>query len=153
NITFHDGAPLNAAAVKANLEAYKKGLASIALKAMDSVNVVDDLTVDVNMNQPWAGFPSFLASQQGYVQSPAAIDAPDASNHPVGTGPFVFDKWVHGTSIVVKKNPNYWQAGKPYLDQIQFRILNDPTARADALESGEINMMFTDEPQAIAGYR
>jgi ABC-type transport system substrate-binding protein len=65
----------------------------------------------------------------------------------------MLDKWDHGTSIVVKKNPNYWQAGKPYLDQIDFRILNDPAARANALESGEINMMFSDDPQTIASYR
>ena len=81
------------------------GLASVAMKAIDAIVVVDDLTVDVEMNQPWASFPGFLASQQGYMQSPAAIASPDASQHPVGTGPFEFDRWDHGTAIVTKKNP------------------------------------------------
>jgi peptide/nickel transport system substrate-binding protein len=153
NIKFHDGASFNAEAAKANLEAQRKGLASIAMKPITAINVVDDLTFDVEMNQPWASFPSLLASQEGYMMSPASIAAPDAEAHPVGTGPFVFDHWDRGTSIVTKKNPNYWQAGKPYLDRLEFRILNDPAARANALESGEVNMMFTDEPQAIASYK
>jgi ABC-type transport system substrate-binding protein len=150
NIKFSDGTPLDAAAVKANIDAQKAALAAVALKAVDSVNVVDDLTVEVDMNQPWASFPSFMASAEGFIQSPSAINAPDATSHPVGTGPFVLDKWDHGNSITVKKNPNYWQAGKPYLDQIEYRVLNDPAARSNALDSGEINMMFSDDPQTIA---
>jgi ABC-type transport system substrate-binding protein len=153
NIKFSDGTPFDAAAVKANIDAFKAGLSSIVLKVVDSVNVVDDLTVEVDMSQPWASFPSFLASEEGFMEAPNAINAPDAMSHPVGTGPFVLDKWDHGTSIVVKKNPNYWQSGKPYLDQIDFRVLNDPAARVNALESGQINMMFSDDPQTIATYR
>ena len=134
--------------MKANLDAQKAGLASIAMKVIDKINVVDDLTVDVEMTQPWAGFPSLLASQEGYMISPASIGAADAETHPVGTGPFVFDSWDRGSKLVTKKNPNYWQAGKPYLDKLEFRVLNDPAARSNALESGEVNMMFTDQPQA-----
>jgi peptide/nickel transport system substrate-binding protein len=153
NIKFTDGTPLNAAAVKANLDAQKGSFAAIAMKAVDSINVVDDQTVEVDMNQPWASFPSFLATQQGMMASPNSLNAADAQTNPVGTGPFMLDKWDHGTSITVKKNPNYWQAGKPYLDQIDFRVLNDPTARANALESGEANLMFTDDPGTIASYK
>ena len=153
NIKFHDGKPFNAEAVKANLDAYRKGLASIAMKDISAINVIDDLTLDVEMSRPWASFPGFLASQQGYMQSPDAIDAPDASSHPVGTGPFVFDHWDRGSSIVTKKNPNYWQAGKPYLDRLEFRILNDPTSRSQALESGDVNLNFTDEPGTMLTYR
>ena len=88
------------------------------------------------MNQPWASFPRFLASPGGlHAVAPTRSTAADAETHPVGTGPFVFDHWDHGSKIVTKKNPNYWQAGKPYLDGIEFRILNDPTSRATALAS------------------
>jgi peptide/nickel transport system substrate-binding protein len=153
NIKFHDGSPLDAAAVKANLDAQKAGIAAIAMKVIDKINVVDDLTVDVEMSQPWAGFPSLLATQEGYMISPASISAADAETHPVGTGPFMFDSWDRGSKLVTKKNPNYWQAGKPYLDKLEFRVLNDPAARSNALESGEVNMMFTDQPQAIKSYK
>jgi ABC-type transport system substrate-binding protein len=153
NVTFTDGAKLDAAAAKANLDAYRNGLGVIAMKAITDVVVVDPLTVDVDMNQPWASFPGYLAGQQGYMQSPAALNAPDAGNHPVGTGPFELVSWDHGSRIVTKKNPNYWQAGKPYLDKLEFRILNDPSSRANALESGDVNMIFTDDSQTMANYK
>jgi ABC-type transport system substrate-binding protein len=153
DITFQDGQAFDAAAVKTNIDAYRHALASIAMKAISTISVVDPLTVEVDMNQPWASFPSFLASQEGFMESPAAITAADATSHPVGTGPFELVRWDHGSSIVVKKNPHYWQAGKPYLDQIEFRIINDPAARANALRAGDLNLMLTDDPQSIADYR
>jgi ABC-type transport system substrate-binding protein len=153
NITFTDGTPLDAAAVKANLDAYRAGLASIAMKVITDIVVVDPLTVDVDMNQPWASFPGFLAGQQGLMQSVPAITANDAGEHPVGTGPFELVSWNHGSSIVTKKNVHYWQPGKPYLDKLEFRIIVDPTTRANALESGDVNMIFTDQPQTMVDFK
>ena len=63
--------------------------------------------------------------------------------HPIGTGPFTFDSWQPGTSFKVKKNPNYWQAGLPHLDAIEFRVIPDETSRAAALTSGDVNMILT----------
>jgi peptide/nickel transport system substrate-binding protein len=153
NITFSDGAPLDAAAVKANLDAYKAGLASIAMKVVTDIKVVDPSTVEVDMNQPWASFPSLLASQEGMMQSPANINAPDASTHPIGTGPFVVNYWDRGSKLVTKKNPKYWQSGLPYLDGLEYRFLPDPTSRADALQAGDIDMMFSDSPKSIASFK
>jgi peptide/nickel transport system substrate-binding protein len=151
NITFHDGTAFDATAVKANLDAYWHGLSAIAMKVVSDIKVVDKLTVEVDMTKPWASFPSFLGSEEGLMQSPANITAPDAATHPIGTGPFVFDRWDRGTKIVTKKNPNYWQAGQPYLDGLEFRFLTDPTSRANALSSGDIDLMFVDSPKTIAG--
>jgi len=121
NITFQDGTPLNGAAVKANLDAYRNGLGIIAMKGITSIDVVDDLTVDVSMNQPWASLPGFLAGQC-YMQSTAALSAADANTHPVGTGPFELVSWDRGSKIVTKKNPHYWQKGKPYIDALRYPI-------------------------------
>src|SRR5262245_42151448 len=63
NIKFHDGAKLDAEAVKANLEAQRQGLGTIALKVIDSVVVTGELSLEVNMTQPWASFPAILAGQ------------------------------------------------------------------------------------------
>ena len=52
--------------------------------------------------------------------------APPEQNQPVGTGPFTFVEWVQGDHITLKKNPNYWQSGKPYLDGIEIKIFTDP---------------------------
>ncbi|MGK3765488.1 ABC transporter substrate-binding protein, partial [Enterococcus faecium] len=56
---------------------------------------------------------------------------------PIGTGPFMFKEWQKGSYIILEKNPNYWDPGKPHLEGIVFRIINDASARAVALESGE----------------
>lgn len=57
---------------------------------------------------------------------------------PVGTGPFRFKEWVRGSRIVLERNPDYWEAGKPYLDQFVLRIIPDATARYAAFETDTV---------------
>lgn len=66
------------------------------------------------------------------------VPANPVLNAPVGTGPFIFKEWVRGSHVLVERNPNYWDAGKPHLDQIVFRFISDPAAAVAALESGEV---------------
>ncbi len=146
-IKFHNGEPFDAQAVVDNLEAYKTGtLSSLALAPMlgDSV-VIDPLTVQVNLKQPWAAFPSsFMVGGSAFMMAPAMIAAgPDGDKHPVGTGPFVFDSWEVGGSFKVKKNPNYWKPGLPHLDSMEFKIIPDEGPRMAALQSGDVNMILT----------
>ncbi|MFF7710957.1 ABC transporter substrate-binding protein [Pseudomonas sp. NPDC007930] len=60
------------------------------------------------------------------------------NSKPVGTGAFRFKEWVRGSHVTLERNPDYWDSGKPYLDQIIFKMIPDAGARAVALESGEI---------------
>ena len=55
----------------------------------------------------------------------------------------MFDSWTTGGSFKVKKNPNYWQAGLPHLDSIEFKVIPDDSARVAALQSGDVNMILT----------
>ena len=57
--------------------------------------------------------------------------------HPVGTGPFMWDHWDKGSELVLKKNPNYWQKGKPYLDSVTWRTVGDDNTRELQLEGGQ----------------
>ena len=87
--------------------------------------MVDDHTVLVDLTQPWAAFPSsFLDGQtsddDGAGDAQASAD--HGVKHPIGTGPFTFDSWSPGDTFKVKKNPTYWQAGQPHLDQIEFKV-------------------------------
>jgi ABC-type transport system substrate-binding protein len=59
---------------------------------------------------------------------------------PVGTGPFVFKEWVKGSHIILERNPNYWDKGKPYVDQIAVRIIRDPNARSLAFRAGGLDL-------------
>ena len=66
--------------------------------------------MQVDLSQPWAAFPSsFLDSASTYMMAPSMIAAGAAgSNHPVGTGPFVFSSWQPNSSFTVNRNPHYW---------------------------------------------
>jgi len=107
------------------------------------VEAVDPYTVKFTLTRPQAPFI------QNIAMSPFAIASPDAIKkykekfleNPVGTGPFIFVEWKRNDSITLKKNPNYWEAGKPYLDKLIFRSIPDNSARFTALQSGEIDLM------------
>ncbi len=160
-ITFHDGTPFDAAAIKANLDAHLVSfLTARALLNVDSVELSEDgSAVVVNMKSPWNRFPVFLSGQIGYQASPAWLTAvaEDAtlSASPVGTGPFVFKSYEVGGSFIATKNAEYWRAdeGLPYLDEIEYRVLPDAQARKNALLSGDIDMMHSSAGLVISDLR
>ncbi len=148
-ITFHDGTPLDAEAVAANIEARKQGaLTASSYAPVDSWEVTDPTTVVVTMNRPWAAFDHVLASA-GFIIAPAMIADPAAD--PVGTGPFRFTEWVPDSYVTVERNDDYWRE-PAHLDEIRFEFLPDLTARKSALDSGSIDAMITFEPQHIIDY-
>ena len=150
-ITFHDGTPFDAAAIKANLDAHLASfLTAKTLINVDNVALSDDgASAVVTMKSPWNRFPNFLSGQIGYQASPtwlaAVADNPELAAEPVGTGPFVFESYEVGGSFVATKNADYWRAdeGLPYLDEIEYRVLADGQARKNALLSGDIDIMHT----------
>ena len=146
-IKFHNGEDFDAQAVADNIEAYKKGtLSSLALEPMlGDTAVIDPLTVQINLKQPWAAFPSsFLVGGSAFMMAPAMLTASDkGSSHPIGTGPFTFDTWESGSSFKVKKNPTYWRAGLPHLDTLEFKVIPEESARVAALQSGDVNLILT----------
>jgi peptide/nickel transport system substrate-binding protein len=110
NITFHDGAPLDAAAVKNFIDTFKRSArVGTSARPVESVDVVDNLTVRVNMNQPWATYPNYLYLQGGYIAAPSMLASADGSRKPVGTGPFKFKSWTTDKSLIVEKNPDHWR--------------------------------------------
>lgn len=149
NVKWHDGKPFTSADVRFTvLEVLKKlhprGRSSFA-KVVD-VETPDALTAVIKLSQ--AAPPMLTALASGY-ESPMVpkhlfegtdIAANPYINKPVGTGPFVFKEWQKGSHIVLERNPGYWRAGKPALQRIVFRVINDASARAAGLESGELQI-------------
>jgi peptide/nickel transport system substrate-binding protein len=156
-VTFHDGSPVNAAAVKATLEGHKaSALTGSAVTPIESIAVADELTAEVTMSQPWAAFPAALTSQVGYVVAPVMLDDATkeaASRAPVGSGPFRFKEWVPNSRWVGEANESYWQEGLPYLDGIEFRPIPVVRSRFNSLQTNEIQMMHTTDPTTIAALR
>jgi peptide/nickel transport system substrate-binding protein len=153
-ITFHDGTPLDAAAVADNLNRHLKSfLTAKALGDVESVTTTGPMDVLVKTKRPWSGFPLFLSGQVGYIASPkwlAEVDKdPGKAAAPVGTGPFIFKSYTPGKNFVATKNPNYWQKGLPYLDEIEYRFIPDVDARENALKAGDLDIMHTSNGEVI----
>ncbi|KAB8197385.1 hypothetical protein FH608_002160 [Nonomuraea phyllanthi] len=153
-ITFSDGIALTGDIVKANLEAQKASpLNAAVLAPVESFELVDPMTVKVDLKQPWVVFPYYLDAQVGMIVPPSSLSDPKAaSQKPVGTGPFLFKEYVPDNRMVVTRNPHYWRQGLPYLDEIEFRILPDSQTRAQTLDSGGLDAMGTTRDEDLAKY-
>jgi peptide/nickel transport system substrate-binding protein len=150
SINFHDGTPVTAADVAYCLNRGATDEASgwswIYLP-VDNVSAQDDHTAVAKLKQVYAPYISLLALSAGSVYPKASHEAKkdDLWQHPIGSGPFVFDTWEKDSRLVLKKNPSYWEAGKPYLDELDFFPLTDANTRMLQFQSGELDIA-TDAP-------
>jgi len=144
NVRFHDGSPFNAMAVKWNFDRkFQKRLVLYDLLPFKSVEVVDDLTVRVGLSRPAPNLRSILVTKTFSMYSPVFAQqvGDDAlRSQASGTGPFVVVDFRPNEILRMRKNPNYWQKGLPYLDEIVFRVVPDATARAAMLEAGDADV-------------
>ncbi len=153
-VKFTDGTDFNAQAVKYNLEAVHnaKVSGSAVLDNVSSYNVIDDYTLQANLQTYDASFLISLAqSGIGVMISPTALAKPTTpenagKDHLVGTGPFMFASWSPNQYIKMVKNPNYWQTGKPYLDEIDIYNITDYTTALMSFKAGEVNMVESIDP-------
>ena len=106
----------------------------------------------------WRNFPAQLMGQWGLIASPTWLEAvvanPELAIQPVGTGPFIVDSYEPRGFLEVSRNPDYWltdAAGNqlPYLDSITFRVIEDSTVAAEALQAGDIDMVASSDGRAI----
>jgi len=155
NITFHNGAKLDAEAVRTNLQTGRdSGLTKPVFESVTGLRVDDPLTLTVTMNKPWSTFPITLAAQPGYMAAPSQLaDTANGQSNPVGTGPFVFTSWTRDSSLKVRKNPNYWQKDRPYLEAIEFKVLTDIQGRSAALDSGAIDAAEIGLPEPLLRFQ
>ena len=155
DIVFHGGAPLDAATLKANLEAQQLSpVAGSLLAPVKSIFTTGPRTVRISMRSPWSTFAHTLTSQIGFIASPATLSTPEGAAQPVGTGPFVFTSAVAGQSLDAVKNSSYWRDGLPRLDDVSF--LCDPRRRREddrVLVEGRVDMALADDPATILDLR
>jgi ABC-type transport system substrate-binding protein len=153
-VTFHNGDPLTAEAVKQTMDAHlASGLTAPTLRPVQSIEVVDDLTVKVVMSTPWASFPVVLTSQIGVVPAPAQLTSDDSAQRPIGTGPFAFEQWTPDNKWVGSRYAGYWREGLPYLDEVEFRPIPEVQTRVPSIETGDIDMTHTSDDETIVIYR
>lgn len=146
-VTFQDGTPFDAAAVKFNLDraiSLPKSTVKTDLGGIKSVEVVSPREVKINLNKPDAALVLTPADRAGMMVSPAAVGKwGDAyGQHPVGTGPFNFVEYAPGDRMVVARNANYWQKDQPSLDRITFRYFTDQQTATNALKARETDLQL-----------
>ena len=172
-VTFHDGTPFNAEAVKFTFDRVIAGDLAAAgatpspdpiitpgqahdqLGPYDHSEIIDDYTIKVVLK---TAFAPFLTGLNGYlgIVSPTAVRSMglDAfARAPVGTGPYIFSEWVEADHITLTKNADYnWGSsyfanqGAPYFDEIQFKIIADASVRTGTVTSGETQYIDTIDP-------
>ncbi|MPZ27484.1 MAG: ABC transporter substrate-binding protein [Micromonosporaceae bacterium] len=154
-VMFADGTPLDAEAVKTSLDRHREldGSARASeLASVDSVESVDEMTVQVTLNAPFAPLTATLADRSGMIMSPTALaeQGEDFGTDPVCVGPFRFSDRVAQDRIEVVKDPNYYDAENVHLDQVTYRIIADSTTRFNNLRSGDVEVLERTAPIDVA---
>ncbi len=139
-VTFHDGTEMTAEDVKFSLDRARAEDSTNAQKVLfediESVEVVDPHTVQVNLSQPDGAFLSNMAWGDAVIV--AEESAADNATNPVGTGPFQFEDWREGDSVELTRYEDYW--GEPVaLESAIFKFIDDPTAAFSAMMAGDLD--------------
>ncbi len=155
-VTFHDGTPFDAEAVKFTFDRildpeFTSPTARSKLGSLTGVTVVDPQTVTLEYSAPYASLLNGLSQHWLGIVSPtaAAASGADFGKNPVGTGSMSFVEWVPGDHITLARNPAYAWAppfmqnqGGSYLDDVTFTIVSDNTARAAGLEANDLDVVW-----------
>ena len=145
--TFHDGTPINAEAIKFNVERMMDPEINTTNRPLwdpiAGADVIDELTVRLRTHEPYALLLNTLAHGSGAIISPTAImehGQESETQNPVGSGPYKVESFNPGLELVLAPHDGYW-AGKPSLDRIVFRYIPEAATRVAALESGDVDVI------------
>ncbi len=145
NVTFQDGEPLNAEAVKYKLTrdlTMKGSMRAGEINAIESIDIVDPLTVRLNLKQPASQLLAQLTDRSGIMISPKAAEAAGDKFglNPVCAGGFAFDSRVPQDRIVLKRFPAYWNAGAIHFDRVTYLPIPNSSIRLANLQSGTLDI-------------
>ncbi|MDN4491442.1 ABC transporter substrate-binding protein [Demequina sp. SYSU T00068] len=149
-VTFHDGTPFDAEAVKANIELIQSTPGPYAgpFQVITSIDVVDDLTVTFNLAQPSPSLLTTLSTRAAPMASPAAIETGTIAQTPVGTGPWAYDEAasIAGTRMAFVAYDGYWDEVPAY-ETVQLFAIQEDNAATTAMINGEIDITDSEVDQ------
>ena len=149
NVTFHDGTPFSAEDVVATFETILNpdvaASARSVLDMIDTVEAVDDLTVQFNLKTPYADLPTSTAHANARILSKAALAGPmtDLDTKVNGTGPFKLESYDSARITRLVRNDSYFIPGKPHLDAVEMHLFPDLAAETANFLSGDVDAMLT----------
>ena len=163
-VRFHDDTIFNAHAVVFNFQRwmdvenpYHKGSFSYWSYIfggfpgfIKSVKALTDYSIEIKLNKPYAPFLNALAMPVFGIASPEAIKkyGGDLSEHPVGTGPFIFNSWERNKSIVLLRNDKYWNIAAK-VSEVEFRVIPSSKDRLEELRQGSIHIADYLSPEDV----
>ena len=155
-VRFHDGSPLTATDVKASYDKIVSpppGVGSFrknTFSAVERVDAPDPTTVVFKLKFPSASLLANLASPWNVIYPKKYLDQDPNyfKTHVLGSGPFKFKSYVHGSTLEGERNPDYFIKDRPYLDGYKFFISTETSVRAAAIRSGRAYIEFRDLPPA-----
>jgi peptide/nickel transport system substrate-binding protein len=155
DVTFGNGDPFDAAAVKASIERYMAtatGTYKTLAAQIASIAVVDDLTLTISLGSPWAAFPFTLANTPGMIVNTkvaqAAGDGFGSNPTGAGAGPFEFASMAPGEEIVMSGKTDYW-GGPVCIEQLRFVPSVLEQGRYEAFETGEFDAVWLRDPEIV----
>lgn len=155
-VSFTNGEPFTAAAVKYSIEsqAASRGSVHTYLSNVATVRIVDEFTVDLVTREPDAMTLRNLTAVYVYPPEYGRTAGTAFSSRPIGTGPFTFVDWKKGESVTLQANRRYWNTSLwregPPLDTVVFRVCPDPSTRLAMLLSGEVDLVDNLSPDMLA---
>lgn len=154
-IKFTDGTPFNAEAVKANLDWMlnpdnKAPFRGTLLGKIKEVTAVDEHTVKILTDGPFAPLPAHLSHGAVAMISPAALEkgVEFMAENAIGTGPYVLKTWVRDDSVTLERNPDYW-GDAPKIDTVVFKVIKEDGARIVEIEAGTVDVAVRIPPAEI----
>jgi peptide/nickel transport system substrate-binding protein len=158
DVTFHNGEPFTADAVVFSWERGSRPEMEWSDRwgRAKSVEKIDDYTVKITTEEPDPLFLAIVAEHWAIVppQYIAEVGEDGFTQHPIGTGPFMFEEWVKGDRIVYKANPNYWDKGRPKVETLIFRSIPESATRVAAIQTGEVDIvtrLSSEEAKTLLG--
>ena len=153
DVTFHDGTEFTAEAVKANLErVIDPDMASqraFLFTMLDEITVVDDFTVQISTDFPFAPLLSHLAHDAAGMASPAALEEAGYDEvEPIGTGPYRFVSWDPGNEVILERNADYW-GEQPNPERVVFRVVPEESTRLALIERGDAHVAEILQPASM----
>ena len=148
NIKFHNGDPMTVGDVVFSLQKAKDAPSMMSFYSdIDKIEAIDDETVRITTKKSFGPLVNYLAHKGAGIMSEKAVKAAgdNYGQHPIGTGPFMFDSWVSADRIVLKANPDYYK-GKPAIDTLVFRVIPEGVNRTIALETKEADIAYDIDP-------
>jgi peptide/nickel transport system substrate-binding protein len=158
-VTFHDGTPFNAQAVKFTFDRVldkktpARGLSMAG--PISGAAVIDDYTIDISTPKPYGPFLHSMSQVFVFgIVSPTAVEkyGADFGRHPVGTGPFAFESWQQNSQLVLKRNDRYWGESVK-IDHLVFRVIPEASAQLIALGTGEISGIVSPDSNLLPRLR